>query len=54
MIKRIDLSGLWNFELDPDKKGIEGRLFDRQKNDTINLPGTTSIAHKGKYNDNVI
>jgi len=51
MIKRIDLSGLWNFELDPDKKGIEGRLFDRQKNDTINLPGTTSIAHKGKYND---
>jgi hypothetical protein len=32
MIKRIDLSGLWNFELDPDKKGIEGRLFDRQKN----------------------
>lgn len=51
MIKKIDLSGLWDFELDPDKKGIEGRFFDRQKNDTINLPGTTSIAKKGNYSD---
>lgn len=51
MIKKIDLSGLWNFELDPDKKGIEGRFFDRIKNDTINLPGTTSIAQKGTYSD---
>ena len=29
MIKKIDLSGIWNFELDPDKKGIEARLFDK-------------------------
>ena len=34
MIKKIDLSGIWNFELDPDKKGIEARLFDKAKNDT--------------------
>lgn len=31
MIKKIDLSGIWNFELDPDKKGIEARLFDKAK-----------------------
>ena len=37
MIKKIDLSGIWNFELDPDKKGIEARLFDKTKNDTITL-----------------
>ncbi|RHT93437.1 beta-glucuronidase [Clostridium sp. AM27-31LB] len=51
MIKKIDLSGIWNFELDPDKKGIEARLFDKTKNDTITLPGTTSIAKKGTFSD---
>ena len=51
MIKKIDLSGIWNFELDPDKKGIEARLFDKAKNDTITLPGTTSIAKKGTLSD---
>ena len=51
MIKKIDLSGIWNFELDPDKKGIEARLFDKAKNDTITLPGTTSIAKKGTFSD---
>ncbi len=50
MIKKIDLSVLWDFELDADKKGIEGRFFDRKKNDSINLPGTTSIAKKGTNN----
>lgn len=37
MIKKIDLSGIWNFELDPDKKGLKARLFDKAKMNTITL-----------------
>lgn len=48
MYKKIDLSGLWNFELDEAKQGIMGQL-----NDTITLPNTTSNALKGKKNEAV-
>ena len=43
----LDLSGSWEFALDEDKRGLqEAVVFD----DTINLPGTTSLAKKGKPN----
>ncbi len=47
MIKKIDLSGTWKFAMDADKKGIEERYFDKELDDSIRLPGTTSIAKKG-------
>ncbi|GKX66468.1 sugar-binding domain-containing protein [Inconstantimicrobium mannanitabidum] len=48
MYKTIDLSGIWNFQLDGDKKGAEMPF-----NDTITLPGTTSYYKKGVKNVNV-
>lgn len=43
----IDLSGIWEFKLDEDKLGLqEPVIFD----DTIQLPGSTSLAKKGKPN----
>lgn len=45
MYKKIDLSGIWSFQLDEEKLGIKATL-----NDTINLPGTTSYYKKGKKN----
>lgn len=51
MINTIDLSGEWAFFLDGDKTGIENRIFSQTLNDTIPLPGTTSMAKKGVYSD---
>ncbi len=36
----IDLSGVWSFELDPNDVGIRGQWFNRQLNESINLPGS--------------
>ena len=47
MIKKMDLSGIWAFTLDPEKQGIEQKFFHDLLDDTIELPGTTSIAKKG-------
>lgn len=49
MIKTIDLSGIWQFTLNKEKKGITDALKDLT--DTIPLPGTTSMAKKGELND---
>ncbi|MFT4144495.1 MAG: glycoside hydrolase family 2 TIM barrel-domain containing protein [Mobilitalea sp.] len=46
MLDCIDLSGIWSFELDEDKKGLPESFYD-----TIYLPGTTSHAKKGKKNE---
>ncbi|ADL53165.1 sugar-binding domain-containing protein [Clostridium cellulovorans] len=48
MYKTIDLSGIWNFQLDKEKQGI-----NKPFNDTINLPGTTAYFKKGEKNENV-
>ncbi|MCM3628385.1 beta-glucuronidase [Paenibacillus glycanilyticus] len=45
MIAAINLDGIWQFELDEEKRGFQEPL-----NDTIALPGTTSFARKGKRN----
>jgi len=47
----LDLSGIWEFKLDEEKVGINDEsavVFD----DTITLPGSTSLAKKGKPNRN--
>ncbi|WP_160683341.1 sugar-binding domain-containing protein [Clostridium sp. C2-6-12] len=47
MYKKIDLSGIWSFQLDEEKLGAKVPF-----NDTIMLPGTTSYYKKGKKNNN--
>lgn len=46
MYKTIDLSGIWKFQLDEEKLGVNSTF-----NDTIILPGTTSYSKKGKKNE---
>jgi hypothetical protein len=46
MYSKIDLSGIWNFQLDKEKQGAQIPF-----NDTITLPGTTSYYKKGKKNE---
>nr|WP_294492068.1 sugar-binding domain-containing protein [uncultured Anaerosporobacter sp.] len=50
MIKKYNLSGLWNFELDKDKAGIEKALYQASLQDTIELPSTTALSKKGEIN----
>ena len=51
MVKRIDLSGIWNFTLDAAKEGIRKEFYKIVPDGTIALPGTTSMAKKGKALD---
>lgn len=51
MTNTIDLSGIWQFRLDADKKGVDEEFFKQSFDDTINLPGTTSLGKKGKINE---
>lgn len=52
MIKSIDLSGNWAFALDAAGTGITEQFFNTLPgNDTISLPGTTSLAGKGTPSD---
>lgn len=48
MYSKIDLSGVWNFQLDEEKLGVE-----LPYSDTITLPSTTSFSKKGKINENI-
>ncbi|MDT8715166.1 beta-glucuronidase [Clostridium sp. 19966] len=48
MYSSIDLSGVWNFQMDEDKNNIKFPLSD-----VITLPGTTSYFKKGKKNENI-
>lgn len=52
MIKKYNLSGLWDFELDGSKVGIETALYQAKLKDTITLPSTTALSKKGKVNTN--
>lgn len=46
MHSKIDLSGIWDFQLDEHKAGVI-----RPFSDTITLPGSTSFNKKGKKNE---
>ncbi|MFC4101528.1 glycoside hydrolase family 2 TIM barrel-domain containing protein [Paenibacillus xanthanilyticus] len=46
MIATINLDGVWEFQLDGEKQGRRLPM-----NDTIALPGTTSLARKGEPNE---
>ena len=50
MIQTIDLSGIWKFKLDSDKKGMEYGFPHGGFDDTIYLPGSTAQAKKGDRN----
>lgn len=43
----IDLSGKWEFQLDPRDQGLASNYWERPFDDAIQLPGTTSQAGKG-------
>ncbi len=51
MRKKLLLNGTWTFSLDPDKSGIQDHIYEKNLDDTIPLPGTTSMAKKGPYHD---
>ena len=50
MINTIDLRGEWSLGLDPNKLGIKEGYFNKNFNEIIILPTTTSEARKGVYN----
>lgn len=44
----FDISGQWQFQLDPEKKGHQEEWFSKNRfNDEVNLPGTTDTNQKG-------
>lgn len=47
--EQIDLSGEWQFQMDPEDRGVNERWFDKDLLETIQLPG--SMAENGKGND---
>ena len=49
MPHRIDLTGTWQFAVDPSDKGISEKWFTRTLKDTLHLPG--SMTSNGKGND---
>ncbi|MCM1538808.1 MAG: hypothetical protein NC254_10480 [bacterium] len=50
MTYQYDLSGLWNFRLDNEKKGMDAHYETGAYSDTIRLPSTTSEQKKGMPN----
>ena len=45
--KTVNLSGSWNFRLDPDNSGEKQNWSMGKFSETIQLPGTTDEGHKG-------
>ena len=43
----INLSGKWELRLDPKNEGLASNYWAQPFDDTIQLPGTISLAHKG-------
>lgn len=50
MIQKIDLSGIWSFQLDKEKLGFDLEYHKGGFGDSIHLPGTTAEAKKGEKN----
>jgi len=46
----IDLCGNWQFDIDPADSGIKQKWFLKELSDSIRLPGTMDINHKGYKN----
>jgi len=44
---RIDLSGRWQFAIDPQDKGIPEKWYNRPLSDQVTLPGSMSTNNKG-------
>ena len=44
----MNLSGQWNFELDPNDRGIDEEWFERKLTDTIQLPGSLQAQGYGE------
>lgn len=51
MIKTLNLAGSWHFAMDEAREGIQKKQYLSLPEDTITLPGTTSMAQKGKPSD---
>lgn len=47
--EQIDLSGEWQFQMDPEDRGVIERWYNKDLPETIQLPG--SMAENGKGND---
>jgi len=45
--QKIDLSGTWNFALDPEDKGFAESWFKKYLTDTLSLPGSLTTNGKG-------
>ncbi|HKL34300.1 MAG TPA: hypothetical protein VJ919_17305, partial [Tangfeifania sp.] len=45
----IDLSGEWEFQMDPDDQGVDEKWFDGDFSETVQLPG--SMVENGKGYD---
>lgn len=43
----IDLSGEWQFRMDPEDEGIDEKWFSQQLTETVKLPGSMTINRKG-------
>lgn len=48
----IDLSGVWNFKLDPKEVGEQDKNWNLNLPETVTLPGTTDTNGKGIENTN--
>lgn len=46
----LSLAGEWRFALNPDRKGIDGRFFERELEQRIPLPGSMDTAGAGPRN----
>ena len=51
MTKTMNLQGVWDFQLDTGCTGIDEAFYTKNFDDTISLPGTTSMAQKGTFSD---
>ena len=49
--QRMDLSGIWKFQLDSANVGLREKWFARELNDSVRLPGTTDENKKGIFKD---
>lgn len=43
----IDLSGEWQFQMDPNDKGVTEEWYNKEFNETVTLPGSMVENDKG-------
>ena len=47
---KIELQGKWQFALDTGNVGVQEKWFLKDFSESVNLPGTTDLNHKGFLN----